>query len=265
MIDDRVADHASAAGNHVEHARWQAALFRVLSEFQKGERGVGCRLDDDRVSARQRRRDLPDREHEREVPRSDRADDTNRLAQRVRESVVGDGNRVAGDFPRPAREVVKALRGRGGVDELRFENRLAVVDGLDAPDLVRLRGEHVRDPPEHFRAVARLHLLPLRPRFHLRPRGLHRRVDVFRTGGCNIRDLFLGRRVGGGERLAGLGVGEVTVDEELGLHGHFAATSSTYGVISKFFTYIAWISSISASVSGACSDAAANSSICSSS
>src|SRR5213080_1061423 len=61
------------------------------------------------VFPRQRRSDLPHRQHQREVPRRDRADDADRLAQRVREGVLLHRDRVAEDFSRPSREGVEAL------------------------------------------------------------------------------------------------------------------------------------------------------------
>ena len=54
-----------------------------------------------------------------------------------------DRNRFAGDFARPAGEVVETLGGGRRIDELRLEDRLAVVDRLDASDLGGVRGEHV--------------------------------------------------------------------------------------------------------------------------
>src|SRR5204862_7456 len=87
------------------------------------------------VGTRARLGNLPDGQPQREVPRCDGADDADRLAERVGEGVVGDGNGLAGDFAAPAGEVVEALRRGRRIDVLRFENRLAVVDGLDVADV----------------------------------------------------------------------------------------------------------------------------------
>ena len=72
----------------VEHAGRKADLLRDLGERQRGQRRLARRLDDDRVAARQRRRDLPRRQQQRKVPRHDRRDDADRLAQRVGEVVA---------------------------------------------------------------------------------------------------------------------------------------------------------------------------------
>ena len=78
--DERLAGRVVvAAGDDVEHARGQE-LGRELGQPQRRQRRRLGGLEHDRVAGRQRRADLPDRHHQRVVPRRDLADHADRLA-----------------------------------------------------------------------------------------------------------------------------------------------------------------------------------------
>ena len=106
----------AVAGEHVQRALRQPGLERELAEAQRGQRRLLGRLQDDRAAGRERRRDLPGRHQQREVPRDDLAADADGLAQRVAEDVAGgDRDRLALDLRRPARVVAQVVDGRGDV------------------------------------------------------------------------------------------------------------------------------------------------------
>ena len=134
--------------------------LRDLGERERGQRRLARRLDDHRVAARQRRRDLPRRQQQRKVPRHDRRDDADRLAQRVGEVVALDRNRLAVDLVGPAGEVLEALGGRRHLDLARLEDRLAVVQRLEPRDLVGLLHQLLADLPDQPSALARRQLAP---------------------------------------------------------------------------------------------------------
>src|SRR5579864_4691342 len=69
VLDQGVADRRAAARDDVQDARRQAGLGRQLGELERRQRRVGGRLVHHRVAAGQRRRDLPQRLDEGEVPR----------------------------------------------------------------------------------------------------------------------------------------------------------------------------------------------------
>src|SRR4029453_12116239 len=73
---------------------------------------------------------------QRKIPGHDRRDDADGIAQGVREIPALDGNRLAVDLVRPSRVVLEAFRRRRDLDVPRFEDRLAVVHGLEARELV---------------------------------------------------------------------------------------------------------------------------------
>ena len=102
LADVRVRGQARAhvlavAGHHVQHAGRDAAFERDPREMEEAQRRVLLRLDHDRVAGRERGRDLPEAEHEREVPWHDADAHADRLTpDRVhRERRVGGRGRDA--------------------------------------------------------------------------------------------------------------------------------------------------------------------------
>ena len=69
--DERSADRRAAAGQHVQDAGRQLGLGERLGDVQPGQRRLVGELQHDGVAVDQRRRELPDRDRDREVPRRD--------------------------------------------------------------------------------------------------------------------------------------------------------------------------------------------------
>ncbi len=102
----------------LKHARRKSGFDRELAEQRRGARRDLRRLGDDRVAGRERRRDLPGEQIQRQVPRRDARDDAERLAQRVVERAIFHRMR----FARP-------LRDRGG-EEAQIRDRARNVERL---------------------------------------------------------------------------------------------------------------------------------------
>ena len=153
VVDQRRAGLA-VAGDHVQHALGQARLERQLAEAQRRERRLLGRLEHDRAAGRQRRRDLPRRHQQREVPGDDLPAHADRLLARVAVHVrLGDRQRLAGDLGRPAGEVAQVLGGERHVHAPGELDRLAVVERLElAP--ARRRSPRARRPAPASRACA---------------------------------------------------------------------------------------------------------------
>ena len=160
MLDDRLPELRARAGEDVEHAGRQPDLDRDLAERQRGQRRLARRLEDDGVAAGQRRRDLPDREQQREVPRHDRGADAERLAQRVGEVVALDRDRLPHHLVGPAAVVLEALGRRRDLDVARLDDRLAVVQRLEPRDLVGALHQALAELAHQPSALARRHLCP---------------------------------------------------------------------------------------------------------
>ena len=82
IVEDGV-DHFLVAVDDVEDAGRQAGLDEQFGDAHRHARIALGRLQDEGVAAGDRRRDLPQRDHRREVERRDAGDDAERLAHRI--------------------------------------------------------------------------------------------------------------------------------------------------------------------------------------
>ncbi len=133
--------------------------MRSISTMMLHGRLLG-RLQDDAVAGGERRRELPHRHQDGEVPRDDLADDAERLVE-----VVGDGRLVdLGEraFLRAdaAGEVAEVIDGERQVGGHRLADRLAVVDRLDGGELGEVRLHAVGDLEQDGGAGGRRRLAP---------------------------------------------------------------------------------------------------------
>ena len=159
---------------------------------RRGRRRVG-RLEHDRVAGRERRGDLPDRHHQRVVPRRHLADDPDRLAPHpggVARHVLPRAQPVehaggAGEEPQLV-DAGRHLVGRGQVQ------RLAGVAGLDGDELVGTLLDRVGEAQQRELALGRRRAAPRGERLRRRAVG---RVDVLRPGQRRAGVLLPGGRV----------------------------------------------------------------------
>ena len=208
LVDVRVLDDGAAGfpcpRQDVDDSRREVGLLADLREEQRSER---CRLgglEDHGVAAGERGCDLPGEHEEREVPRDDLTDDTDR-------SRVGPEAGIA-QLVRPARVVEEVCCRKGNVDVAGLADRLAVVDGLEDGELARALLQDARDAEEVLPALGARHL---RPRLVVRaPRSLDRPVDVTRPSGRDLREDLLVGRVDRLERRTVQRVDEGAVDEQ---------------------------------------------------
>ena len=174
VADDPRADGFTVAGDHVQDAR-REDLPGQLGHTERRQRRLLGRLEDDDVTGRERRRDLPDGHHQRVVPRCDLADDPHRLAadHRCVPAHVLAG-RAALEQPRRAGEEADVV-GRDRDLVARRRHRLAHVLGLELCELLGVRVERVRELEQRLGALAGGRLEPLGQR---RLRSVDRPVDV---------------------------------------------------------------------------------------
>jgi hypothetical protein len=131
------------------------SLGRELRELDGADRGGLSRLQDDRAARGQRRADLPDRHHQRVVPRRDLADHAHRLAPDDRGAALHVLARR------------RALHGAAGAGEeaqvVRAERDLVVqeglawlagVRGLEIGDLLGVLLDQVRELEQRRAALA---------------------------------------------------------------------------------------------------------------
>ena len=213
MQRERLARHFAQAIDHVQHTWWPAGLREQCRQPQTAQRGLLGGLQDDRVARGERRRDLPHGHQQRVIPRRDRADDAQRLAQyHVHDARFGVGHR--------ALELVDAfgheadgLDHRGQVDADDVGDGLAHVEGLEHRQRLRVAIDELREAVQHLHAL---------PRRHARPdagaegalRRSDRPVDVCRGARRHLGQRLAGRGIQRGEAAAARGIDECAVDEE---------------------------------------------------
>ena len=202
VLDQRLPDRRPA-GDDVDDAGRQVALGDDLGQRERGQRRRLGGLEHDGVAGRERRRDLPGRHQQREVPR----DDLPGHAERARRRAVARVLELVG----PA-GVVEEVRGRErDVDVARLADRLAVVERLEHRELAGALLDRARDAEEVLRALAPGQVAPDRL-----VRGPRRRDGGVDVAGPGLGDLGqrLGRRgVDRRHRLARAGA-ELAVDED---------------------------------------------------
>ena len=211
MLDDRLARGHAVAGDDVQDAGRQD-LRRELREAQSRQRRLLGRLQHLHVARGQRRGELPDRHHQRVVPRRDSADDPDRLT------------------PQPGGVAAHVLAGRlafehaGGAGEEadvvgcdrnlvpRRRERLADVQRLELGDLIPMLVQRVRQLEQHLGALGGRGLQPLDEGLLRR---LDRMVDVFGRCARHLGDHLAGRWVENLHGLAARSVDPLAADEVL--------------------------------------------------
>jgi hypothetical protein len=113
-------------------------FLNQFAEAQAGKRSLLRRLDDHGASRGQCRSQLPGRHQQREVPRDDLTDYSNRLAQGVGQKLPGNRNRIAFDLGGPACHVAEQVNGQRDVGHPRDLQRLSVVEHFQFGELFQV-------------------------------------------------------------------------------------------------------------------------------
>ena len=218
--DDRLTGRL--AEDDVDDSLGQTAIDERL-DARQGRQGCGARgLEDHGVARRDRRRDLVRRQRQRKVPRHDRTAHADRLAhdEAVRRE-VGEADVLAVNLVRQVSEPADVL-----TETSRFQSRLeqclALLLGEDGCDLLDLRQHVLRGLVQDLATLVGGQFRPGPERFRC---GLGGLVDVGGPAGRNLVDDLAGGRVANLVRLAGRGLGPVTLDD----HGcHLAPPVSSF-------------------------------------
>ena len=200
MIHQRGAC-TTIAVHKVHHARRQVCLLKNLRQLHRRQRRCLGRLEHHGVAAGQRRRDLPGRHQQREVPRDHLARHAERCDLRATEGIL----QLVG----PARVVEEVGRSERQVYIPRLLDRLAAVHRLQNRQLSGMLLQQAGDAVEILRTLRRRQLRPVL--LVATPRRLHCRIDLRRAPLTELGQLLLGRRIARTE--VALRRGELAVDE----------------------------------------------------
>ncbi len=221
--DEPMPDDVARTGHHVEDALGED-VGADLGQPQGRQRRHGGRLEDDGAAGGDGRAQLPDRHHERVVPRRHLADDPGGLAPDHRgvgaEVLPG---RLALHDPRRAGEEADVVHGELDV-EVGGALRLSDVVLLQLRQRLGVALDRIGEGVQHLRAIL---WRRLRPGVEGRARGGDGAVDVGGIALGDLGDLLLGGRVDDRCALAAGGIGPVAGDEHLlawGGQGHGSFT-----------------------------------------
>ena len=153
MRRERQAGFRPETGHHVDHTGREPGLLEQLAELEDRGRGMLRGLHDHGAPGCECRCELPGREQQRRVPRSDRRDDPDGLTLReVEDSGLVRGRHRAFDLVGKPAEVIEPLR---QVGELRTHlcDELAVVADLDRGEAQGLARHQIADAAQERTAL----------------------------------------------------------------------------------------------------------------
>ena len=143
-LEHGLADHRALAHHEVQHALGQPVAMEDFDDRPRAARHEVGRLEHHGVAVAERRRDLPGRDGDREVPRRDDADNANRFARHLdadarahrRHALARQAQRLTG-------EELEDLPGAGGLANALGE-RLALFAAQQRPELFATRQDFMR-------------------------------------------------------------------------------------------------------------------------
>ena len=198
VLDQALPADGARPGDDVEHALRQTGLERDPLELERRQRGQLGRLEDDGVAGRERRRDLPGGDHQREVPRHDQADDPERLAE-GHVDAAGDRDRLAEQALGRPGVVAEALDDHPDL-AARVADRLAGVARLERGELLAPRASIAS--ASRRRIVGAVGGRDRAPRREGRFRGGNRGIGFVNARPRDLGHYLLGRGLEHGERHA---------------------------------------------------------------
>ena len=200
----------------------------MLREFESGQRSLLGGLEHAGAAGRQRGRQFPCSHQQRIVPRNDLSGDADRLFERERHRVVGDGIHVADNFGGESAVVFEA---GGDVVEVvfGFDDGLAGVAAFEFGERGQILTNFVGEAEQNAAALLRRRGRP-RAFFESGLGGGDGAVHVVGRGVGDLRDHFFRRGIVDGEGLRGLARDPFAVDKHL-ISLHVGLDSAGHGSI----------------------------------
>src|SRR5262249_20832416 len=182
VLGERLAGFDTEAVDHIEHAGRQDVADEIHEYHDRHGRLLGG-LQHHAIACGKRRRKLPCRHEDWEIPRDDLPDHAERLMIVVGDGLVVDLAQRALLRADAGGEIAEMIDRERDVGEARLPDRLAVIDGLDRGKHVQIFLDAVGDFVQDLIALGRRHLAPGVLGLM---RGVKRKLDV---SGLGARDL----------------------------------------------------------------------------
>ena len=206
-----LASRPSRAGDNIDDPRRNAGLAHQLADPERAQRSELRRLEDDGVARGEGRAHLPAAEHQWEIPRDDRSNDTEGLADDIVEETRFHRDDIALQLVGYPAEIAKCGGRPDDVEVTAVANRMTGVQALEPGQLVGVRlnqiGQSEEDPAAGRRPEGR-------PSGEGRRRRRHRSVDVNLARSCDATNEGAVMRVDRFERRPVERVDEFPADEQ---------------------------------------------------
>ena len=155
MTAKRLASGFAKPGHHIEHASRQARFNSQFRQPQRRQRRLLGGFQHHRIARRQRRRALPGRHVEREIPRHHRADDAKRLAPHQHQITFAGGRHFVIDLVDGLAIPLEDRRRAGDVDRGCVLDQLAHVERFEQGKFMQVFAQQLRQPQQHLLAMGR--------------------------------------------------------------------------------------------------------------
>jgi hypothetical protein len=147
-------------GHDIDRVFGQTRLERQFGQAQRAQRALLRRLEHHRVAAGERRRQLPGRHQQGEVPRHDRADHADGLARDGRQDVVRGGRGLAVELVDRLGVPAEGARHRWHIHAAGIGNGLAHVERFQQGKLRAVGVDEIGEALEHGLARLGRHARP---------------------------------------------------------------------------------------------------------
>jgi len=194
MLGNSFASDFTITRNNIKNTVGESRLMEKLTNAEAGQRCLLSWLHHDGAAGREGRCKLPSLHRCREIPRNDLPTNTDWLLTRVAEEGTVDGDRLPVDLVSPARIVAVHLQHEAKVNMLGDHERLAVVNGLESSELIKVSLNKIGSPMQDSATLGWRHAAP-RPMIKCFPSGSDSQVHIFLLAGSNRADLLLGGRI----------------------------------------------------------------------
>ena len=187
---ERLAGFDAEAVDDVDDAGRQD-VGDQFHDDQDAKRCLLGRLQHHAIAGGKRRRELPGRHQDREIPRNDLADDAERFVEMIGDRVLVDLRDAAFLGAHDAGEIAQMVDDQRHVGMRRLADRLAVVERLDQRQQIEIAFHLVGDPVQDARALLDRGLAPGVLGLM---RGIERELDVGRRGAGDLTEPLAGDR-----------------------------------------------------------------------
>ena len=156
MPANRLANRRPVTGQHIHHPTWQPGGAGQFGNAQRGQRGFHRRFDNHRTASRQRRANLPGQHQKREIPRQNKAHNTNRLTHKQCHMIIGRRADLIINFINRLGMPFQAMDGFRNINSGTIINGFAAIKAFQNRKFMAVAQQQLAEPNQHIFAGGRV-------------------------------------------------------------------------------------------------------------